>query len=158
MSSKAKKASSKRKRRTSSTPNFRVTLHVQPGKSNGWDGYTDTTSDTNLPYCYRFSGGNKGDGNVSMMHSPQGPDGLVQVAIGQDSGGGVARYKIAGIGFNGPGKSQFSWKHGGQTHVAVITDKNIANATVKYSVEVLDVNRNCVIPCDPMIKNVPTVF
>lgn len=139
-------------------PDFKVSLHVRPGRSNGSDRYTNTVADNRHPYCYFYSGGNKNEGDVEVVFDGKGsPPAHIQVSINRDSEGGVRRYTIDKITFTDDHLEQFAWDGTGKSHVANITDKNLGLAEVKYTTWVLDEDVGCKFPCDPLIKNVPRV-
>lgn len=140
-------------------PDFKVSLHVRPGPSNGSDRYVNTVADNKDVYSYFYSGGNKNAGNVEVIFDGKNsPPARIQVSITRDSEGGVHRYTIDRIEFTDDHLKQFEWDGTGKSHVANITDKNLGLADVKYTTIVLDEDVGCSFPCDPMIKNVPRVL
>jgi hypothetical protein len=131
--------------------NFSVSLDVRNFASSGSDGYTNTTASNGSTYSYRYSGGNGGGGNVNVANAGS-PNANAAITVDLSSD---ARYSITNIQFRDDTQDQFAWHAGGHANVAVITDKNEAAATVKYTCIVTDSSAHCTVPCDPIIKNEP---
>lgn len=138
-------------------PDFKVSLRVRPRPSESWDGYSDTVASNGKIYSYLYTGGNEDAGNVEVMYDSNGPTSIIQVSISRQSEDSVRRYSIDRIEFAGEGMEQFTWDKAGNPHVAIIKNKNIAAAAVKYTTIVNDSIGECSFPCDPLIKNVPPV-
>lgn len=105
------------------------------------------------PYTYAYTGGGQNHGNVKCIYGRGAHD--IVVSIAKKSQGRDDRYRIVKITFSGPGKSQFSWHQGAQSHVAIIDNDATGPADVEYSAYVEDKRTREVFICDPMIKNVP---
>ncbi len=105
------------------------------------------------PYTYAYTGGDQGHGNVKSVYGRGAHD--IVVSIAKKSQGKDDRYRIVKIVFSGPGKSQFSWYHGDESHIAIIDNEATGPADVEYSIYVEDTRNREVFICDPMIKNIP---
>lgn len=131
--------------------NFSVSLDIRNFPSNGSDGYTNTTASNGSIYSYQYSGGNGGGGNVNVPGAGNaGSNAAITITMNSDP-----RYSITGVGFRDDTLNQFAWHGGGHANVVVITDRNSAAATVKYTCTITDSTAHCTLPADPMIKNEP---
>jgi hypothetical protein len=124
-----------------------VTLKVKPGASTG-NGWTTTVASNGQQYCYKYSGGDGDNGNMTTTIG----DGSANIQLTLDTD---QRYGINGVNFNNDTYSQLSWA-AQDSATGSITDINTQVETATYCVQVSDSQANdAIIPCDPMISNDP---
>ncbi len=101
----------------------------------------------NDQYAYRFTGGDTGRGNVNVSRSKNPGRHHAQVTLI-----GPARYSILACTFGNDTNNQLGWDAANSK----IRNLNTMTQDAKYTIIVVDsANGNCVIPCDPGVKNKP---
>lgn len=104
----------------------------------------------NDQYAYLFTGGDSGNGDIVARIKKHGPYRLARI-----DQIGLKRYKISGCNFTGSHKKQLSWESK-SAWAGTINDENKLEMKAKYTITVMDtLNGNCVISCDPGVKNLP---
>lgn len=128
------------------TPQINLDIRNSAQNAPGW---VNVPASNGQIYSYSFTGGDDGSG------------GLVQtVGNGRDTAplqlNADRRYQIASSNpcvFRDDANQQLSWT-GQSPYAGSIVDANTAVETAKYTLNVADTgNGNCIIPCDPLIKN-----
>ena len=124
-----------------------ITLDIRSWASNGSDGYTNTTCNDGTVYCYKYSGGTDGAGNViEHLHSGVSDINVQTVAD--------RRFKIIDAQLS-PGTTQFqitvtdTWK-------ALIHDIGTAKEDDYFKLQFQDTiegHNNRTFWCDPRVKN-----
>ena len=112
------------------------------------DGYTNATASNGKVYGCRYSGGDDGEGNVTIHHG-DGPA-TVTVRITGDR-----KYTRDAVTFPDDPNHQLEEGPNPPTkYVAVVQDRNTATQEATYKVSVADPSEDGVtIPCDPKIIN-----
>ena len=115
------------------------------------EGYTATTASNGNVYYYKYSGGNSGndDGSVIEYTDDGSGQGTITVTLTGTS------YNISSITFSGDTSSDLSYQAGSTNQIAIITDSKIDNESAYYSVICSDPQANCTFACDPGITNKP---
>ena len=122
-----------------------ITLDVRNSASNGSDGYTNTTTTDGLTYCYRWTGGTDGAGDV--LESISAGVAVINVQLRAD-----ARYHIVTGGF-GDGNTQFTFGRV-DNYNATISDIGTVVENDYFNIQVSDSSRtNCTFWCDPRVGN-----
>jgi hypothetical protein len=130
-----------------------ATLDVRNSATNG-DGWTDVTVN-GTTYSYKYVGGNRpgNDGSVQYNVNRGNVEITLNFASTTDS-----RYQFIddAVHFQNDPTGQLS-THGNATRTRVIKDKCTGELDGAYKVNVTDTGTspNNLIPCDPIIKNVP---
>ncbi len=128
------------------TPQINLDLRNSTQTEPGW---VNVPASNGQPYSYRFTGGDDGQGGL-IQGVNQGRD-TAPLQLNADR-----RYQIASSNpcvFRGDDYHQLSW-NGQSPYAGSIVDANTAVETAKYTLNVADTgNGNCIIPCDPLIKN-----
>lgn len=124
---------------------YTITLDVRNGASNGQDGYTNTPTSDGLTYCYRWTGGTDGAGDV--MESIRQGVAQINVQLRADP-----RYHIVTALFQ-DGNTQFSFNRS-DNYNAVISDLGTVAENDYFNLQVTDSSRpNCTFWCDPRVGN-----
>lgn len=131
-----------------------VTLDVRNSSSSG-DGWTNVTVN-GAPYSYKYVGGNRPGNDGSVQYGVGGGNAAVTLNFASTTD---TRYQLIGddaIHFNNDTNGQLS-KHGNASRTRVINDSCTGALDGSYKVNVTDTGTspNNLIPCDPIIKNVP---
>ena len=124
-----------------------VTLDIRCWASNGSDGYTNTTTNDGQTYCYKYSGGTDGAGNVTEHLS----SGVAQINIESVAD---RRYHLINTAMN-EGNTQFRISVQ-STYQAVITDIGTATEDDYFKLQFQDTiegHNNRTFWCDPRVKN-----
>ena len=122
-----------------------IALDVRDAPSSGADGYTDTTASNGKVYSYKYSGGDKGGGDVTF--TGRGAGTVVVHLRG-------SRYAIDSVDFPDDPNDQLSDDASASSPTsAVIKDKNDTVQTATYKVTVKDSSADATVPCDPKIIN-----
>ena len=127
-----------------------ATLDVRNFAATPGDGYTNTTASNGATYCYKYSGGTDGNGNVEVITETGTL--TFTVTVGLDP-----RYTIYDVQFSGDTSSDMSWTWGNipLNNIAVIVDTDTSNETAYCNIIVQDRTAQCTFPCDPKIINKP---
>lgn len=131
--------------------NINVSLDVRNfGNSTpGFETYTNTTSNTGVQYCYKYTGGPSGNGDVEF----DGTAGTVTVTVT-----GNFNCNVYNVTFQDDPSGELSWTWGNipLNNIAIIADSDTSNENSYYCVIVQDLTQsNTTIPCDPKIVTVP---
>jgi hypothetical protein len=136
---------------------FGVQLAIRKGESTSTDGFTTTVASNGGYYCYRYSYGTDGAGNVTVVHKTGKAE--IEVFVSDETA-----YTIWEIRFFGDDNNQCSTDKpkrakpvGPEKGKGIIFDKNDEEAVIKFSTVVID-ETDASRPfffCDPIIKNVP---
>ncbi len=103
----------------------------------------------NDQYAYLFTGGDTGHGDVYVSVSKNPGKHAAKVDLIAPK-----RYRISGCIFTDDTHNQLGWELRGK--LRTIGNKNTATQNAKYTIMVEDTdNSNCVIPCDPGVRNKP---
>ena len=124
-----------------------VTLDIRGWPAQKGDGYTNTTTNDGQTYCYKYSGGTDGKGNV-IEHLKSG---VAQINVNSVAD---RRYHLIGTKLN-DGNTQFSISIQ-STWQAVITDIGTVNEDDYFQLQFQDTiegHNNRTFWCDPTIKN-----
>ena len=122
-----------------------IVLDIRSGRSNGSDGFTDTPTSDGLMYCYKWSGGTDGTGNVSESLSAGVAS--IDVQLRADP-----RYHIESALF-GEGNTQFTFTKT-DNYNAVINDLGTATENDYFNLQCSDSSRSdCTFWCDPRVGN-----
>jgi hypothetical protein len=128
------------------TPQINLDIRNSRQNQQGW---VDVQATNNQWYSYRFTGGDDGAGGL-VQQVKQGRD-TAPVRLTADQ-----RYQLADTDpcvFSGDLEHQLSWS-GQSPYTGSIVDANTKVEPAKYTLNVKDTgNGNCIIPCDPQIKN-----
>lgn len=126
-----------------------VELDVRNFSTTG-DGWTNVNGSNNLPYSYKYTGGDGQTNNGKVTFSVNGGQGVINLSLVAD-----ARYKFVGqdcITFRGDSGGQLS-AHGNASRSRVINDSCTAPLDGQYKVLVTDTTANATVACDPAITN-----
>lgn len=131
-----------------------VTLDVRNSSTNG-DGWTNVTVN-GAPYSYKYVGGNRPGNDGSVQYGIGGGNAAITLNFASTTD---SRYQLIGDGaiyFNNDPNGQLS-THGNAARTRVINDSCNGALDGSYKVNVTDTGTspNNLIPCDPIIKNVP---
>lgn len=113
--------------------------------------YTNVTAANGQVYCFKYSGGDDGNGNPDSgnVQVKQGKKTVVTVTVGSDP-----RYKVGGVFVNNDPDNDITVEFNGTT--ATLTDSATdLEDDIYYKVTVCDTVANTYFDCDPKIKNVP---
>ncbi|GAA4861733.1 hypothetical protein [Luteimonas vadosa] len=133
-------------------PNATPVIHLDiRNSSQSAPGWVNVNASNGEPYAYRYTGGDDGAGGIQLRVG-QGRD-TAPLQLDADR-----RYHIrdpGGCVFTGDTQAQLSW-NGNGNYAGSIVDANTQVETAKYTMNVVDSgNGDCIIPCDPIIKNDP---
>ncbi len=133
--------------------NIDVALDVRnfSNSTPGFESYTNSTSNTGVEYCYRYTGGTDGNGDVTE-YTGQGAATVTVSVTGNFS------CNVYNVEFEGDPAGELSWTWGNipQNNIAIIADADTSNEDGYYSVIVQDLTQsNTTIPCDPKITTKP---
>lgn len=130
-----------------------VTLDVRNSSTNG-DGWTNVTVN-GAPYSYKYVGGNRPGNDGSVQYGIGGGNAAITLNFASTTD---ARYQFVGdaVNFQNDPNGQLS-THGNASRTRVINDSCNGALDGSYKVNVTDTGTspNNLIPCDPIIKNVP---
>lgn len=129
-------------------PNVNVYLDCRNSAAVPGDGYTNSSATNGATYCYKYSGGTDGNGNVTEYTDDGSGQATITITCGGDP-----RYVINNIGFNGNIPNDFSWAHGIAANVATITDTDVDNGNMYFVVTIQDTTADCTFGCDPGVTN-----
>ncbi len=127
------------------TEPYTISLDIRNSASNGQDGFTNTTTSDGQTYCYKWSGGTDGAGDVQELRSA----GVAQINVNLIAD---PRYHIVTGAFSA-GDTQFTFTKTGD-RTATITDAGTAAEQDYFNVQITDTTRaNCTFWCDPRVGN-----
>ncbi len=132
------------------TPPITLTIRKGGSAEAGWTNVK--ASDNTTTYGFSFSGG---DDTVGGLRTTKGKgNDTAALSLSLTGGGG---YQIDHCSFEGDDDNQMSWTPtAGSTTSGTITDLNNKSGLVDYTIHVKDTNNNnCIIKCDPQIRNQP---
>jgi len=127
-----------------------VSLDLENNAARPDSGYTTVTAADGASYCYKYSGGDDGngnpdDGNVTVK---KGKKTEITVTVGSDP-----RYKVGGVFVNGDPDNDITAEFNGTT--ATLTDAATdLEDNIYYKIIVTDTSAQTYFECDPKIKNV----
>lgn len=129
------------------TPQINLDIRNSAQNQPGW---VNVQASNQQWYSYSYTGGDDGAGGL-IQTTGRGRD-TAPLQLNADR-----RYQIASSNpcvFQGDDDNhQLSW-NGQSPYAGSIVDANTAVETAKYTLNVADTgNGNCIIPCDPLIKN-----
>lgn len=113
--------------------------------------YTNVTAANGEVYCFKYSGGDDGNGNADSgnVKVKQGKKTEITVTVGEDP-----RYKVGGVFVNNDPDNDVSVAFNGTT--ATLTDAATdLEDDIYYQVTVCDTVAKTYFVCDPRIQNVP---
>lgn len=147
-------AATTKERRVMSNNPTSVTLDVRNSSTNG-DGWTNVNVN-GAPYSYKYVGGNRPNNDGSVQYGIGGGNAAITLNFASTTD---ARYQLIGddaVHFNNDPNGQLS-THGNASRTRVINDSCNGALDGSYKVNVTDTGTspNNLIPCDPIIKNVP---
>jgi hypothetical protein len=124
-----------------------INLDIRAWASSGSDGYTNTTTNDGKIYCYKWSGGTDGKGNVTE-HLSSGAESITITSVAD------RRFEIIDSQMN-EGNTQFTLTVT-STYQATITDIDNAVEDDYFKLQFKNTipgHNNSTFWCDPRVKN-----
>lgn len=124
-----------------------ISLDIRAWPSSGSDGYTNTKTNDDKTYCYKWTGGTDGEGNV-VEHLKTGVDTIMITSVAD------RRFVMIGTEMS-PGNTQFTLtKTSG--YQATITDIGTVKEDDYFKLQFQNTipgYNNSTFWCDPRVKN-----
>ncbi|MEM7279433.1 MAG: hypothetical protein AAF385_15070 [Pseudomonadota bacterium] len=121
-------------------------LDIRAGPASPGDGYTNTPTSNGKTYCYQWTGGSDGHGNIT--EDLRTGVGAINIEVIADQ-----RFHIVEVGF-GEGNTQFAYHPINNTH-GTISDAGTAVELDYFNVQLINTinEENCTFWCDPNVRN-----
>lgn len=124
-----------------------INLDIRAGASSGNDGYTNTPTNDGKTYCYKWTGGTDGQGNI-VEHLKSGVESITVTSVAD------RRFQIINSEMS-PGNTQFTITVT-STYQATISDIGSVKEDDYFKLQFKDTipgHNNRTFWCDPRIKN-----
>jgi len=124
-----------------------INLDIRAGASNGHDGFTNTPTNDGKTYCYKWTGGTDGKGNVTE-HLSSGAETIMITSVAD------RRFVMIGTEMS-PGNTQFTLTKT-SSYQATITDIDNVKEDDYFKLQFQNTipgHNNSTFWCDPRVKN-----